>query len=401
MQIAPVAVVRRAVAFVRDRPEAAFAAVVALVLVAAGAYLLWWYRRPAGRRLLSLLADREAVTVLMHPNPDPDAMAAAMGVAALAGQAGTPAKLRYSGTVDHQENRAFWTVLDLGMESIERAADLGGAPVILVDHNRPRGFEGAEEVAPLAVIDHHPGDGDGETFTDVRTGYGATASIVGEYFQDVGAEPIPPDEHASEVDSAFTVPSTVATGLLYGILSDTDTLTKGAIPADFAVASYLRPGVDEELLDRIANPQVSADVLEAKARAIAGREVRGPFAVSDVGPVANADVLPQAADELAALEGVTAVVVCGEVDGDVRLSGRARDDRVHMGRVMEGAVEDWPEATAGGHARMGGGRIPHPKAEAGAAAASGATDGGATVGGENVDRVALVERLFDAMNGEL
>lgn len=395
MQTAPEAAVRNVVALARDRPLVAVAALLALGLLAAGTYLALRYSRPAGRRLFGLLADREAVTVLAHPNPDPDAMAAAMGVAALAEQAGTAATIRYSGTVGHQENRAFRTVLDFEMEPVERAADLGSEPVVLVDHNRARGFDGADSVRPLAVVDHHPGEGRGEEFTDVRTEYGAASSLVGEYFQDIGARPLPPDDHATEVDATFTVPSDVATGLLYGILSDTDDLTRGAAPADYAIASYLRPGVDEELLDRIANPQVSTDVLEAKARAIAGREVRGPFAVSDVGTLSNADALPQAAEELAALEGVTAVVVCGEVDGVVRLSGRSRDDRVHMGRVMERVVDDWPEAAGGGHARMGGGQIPRLRTEADA------TDGGRTVNRAGVDRSALVDRLFAAMGGEL
>lgn len=392
MQVAPESLVRRLTALVRERPVAVLAALIAVALVVAVAYLLWRYRRPAGRRLLSVLADRDAVTVLMHPNPDPDAMAAAMGVAELAEQVGVTATLRYSGAVRHQENRAFRTVLDLEMAAVDRADELD-PPVFLIDHNRTRGFDGAEGLRPFGVIDHHPGDGKGQAFTDVRTDYGATASIVAEYFRDAGAEPVPPDEHRSEVDAEFVLPSRVATGLLYGILTDTEDLTRGVDPADFAAASYLCAGVDEDLLDRIANPQVSAEVLEAKARAIAGREVRGSFAVSDVGTVSNADVLPQAADELIELEGVTAVVVCGEVDGTVRLSGRSRDDRVHMGRVVDRATAHWPEGDGGGHARMGGGHIPADSTEAANA------DGG-TIGRAGVDRSALVEHLFESLDGE-
>ncbi|MFB6302243.1 MAG: bifunctional oligoribonuclease/PAP phosphatase NrnA [Haloferacaceae archaeon] len=394
MQFAPEAVARSVAAFVRDRPVVVVAALVGLALVAAGAYLVWRYRRPAGRRLFALLADHESVTVLAHPNPDPDAMAAAMGVAALAEQTGTETTIRYSGTVGHRENRAFRTVLGIEMSRVEHVDDLGDGPVILVDHNGAREFEGAGRVRPLAVIDHHPGDGRGEAFTDVRTEYGATASLIGEYFRDVGARPVPPDDHESEVDAAFIVPSKVATGLLYGILSDTDDLTRGAAPADYAVAGYLRPGVDEELLDRIANPEVSTEVLEAKARAIAGRETRGPFAVSDIGTLSNADALAQAAEELVSLEGITAVVVCGEVDGVVRLSGRSRDDRVDMGYVMNRAVDDWeewPEADGGGHTRMGGGQIPQPRT----------ADGGRSVGRAGMDRTVLIDRLFAAMSGKL
>jgi nanoRNase/pAp phosphatase (c-di-AMP/oligoRNAs hydrolase) len=236
------------------------------------------------------------------------------------------------------------------------------------------------------VVDHHPGSGSGEAFTDVRTDYGAAASIVAEQLSDIDAVPVPPDQHASEADAEFTVSSRIATGLLYGLLSDTDRLTNGASAADFAAASYLYPGVDEDLLDRIANPQVGSDVLETKARAIAGREVRGSFAVSDVGSITNADAVPQAADELMRLEGVTAAVVCGECDGVVHVSGRSRDDRVHMGRAIDALAGDCPGGDGGGHSRMGAGQIPVAR-----------TDGDGGISGP--ERTDLADRVFDVLNG--
>jgi len=62
---------------------------------------------------------------------------------------------------------------------------------------------------------------------------------------------------------------------LYGILTDTKHLTVGASESDFAAAAYVYPGVDQDRLDRIANPAVDAEVLEVKARAIAGRQIEG------------------------------------------------------------------------------------------------------------------------------
>jgi nanoRNase/pAp phosphatase (c-di-AMP/oligoRNAs hydrolase) len=115
--------------------------------------------------------------------------------------------------------------------------------------------------------------------------------------------------------------------------------------------------------------------------------VRGSFAVSDVGSISNVDAIPQAADELTRLEGVTAVVVCGEVDGTVHLSGRSRDDRVHMGRTLESVAEACPRGTGGGHARMGGGQIPVARAD------------GDRPGLSDEDRNDLVERVFRALDG--
>ena len=358
-----------------------------VLLVAVVAVLLLRIRRPRGRRLRRVLADHDEVTILLHPDPDADAMAAGVGIAEIAQWADTEATIQYSGEVRRQENRAFRTVLDVELRAIDHVTDLAAEAVVLVDHNEPRGFAGADGVLPVAVVDHHPGDGAGESFTDVRTDYGATSSIVAEYLSGLGTTPVPPDRHDSEVADP-ALPTWIATGLLYGILSDTDRLTRGTCDEDFDAAGYLSPGIDEDLLGRIADPDVSTEALDVKARAIAGREIRGPFAVSDVGTVSSVDAIPQAADELVGLEGVTAVVVIGEREGTVHLSGRSRDDRVHMGRALDAAVDGVPDASAGGHARMGGGQV-GPRISA---------DGSEEL--PVVGRGELIDRLFGAMDGE-
>lgn len=327
--------------------------VVGVAAVAVGGWwAVRWLRRPPGVRLQQVLSKQSAVTVLMHPNPDPDAMACAMGIAEIARGVGTDVTLQYPGEIRHQENRAFRTVLDLEFEHVESATGLASDAVVLVDHNTPRGFTGAQMVEPLAVVDHHPGNGGGTAFTDVRTDYGAASTIVAEYLAEIGAE-VDPDESAP----AVAVSPELATGLVYGVQSDTNHLTKGCSAADFDACSYLFSGIDEDLLDRIANPQVSDDVLQIKARAITQKRVEGSFAICDVGEIGNVDAIPQAADELMQLEGVTAVVVYGRRDGTLHLSGRSRDDRVHMGETLRHAVSDIPMANAGGHARMGGGQL--------------------------------------------
>jgi len=299
--------------------------------------------------------------------------------------------LLYSGEIRRPENRAFQTVLDLDFDRIESVDDVDAEAVVLVDHNRARGFPGAEQINPVAVVDHHPGDGEGDRFTDVRTDYGACSTILASYFNELEFE-FTESQTNGEIDietaPAETIPTALATGMMYGIQSDTRSLTNGCTSSDFAAAAFLYDGMDGDLLNRIANPQVDAEVLEVKARAINDRSVRNAFAVADVGEVSNADAIPQAADELSQLEGVTAVVVMGQKDDTLHLSGRSRDDRVHMGKTLRAVVDEIPMANAGGHARMGGGQLSVEHMEG--------------LGpGDGLDREEFVDRLFDAMAGEI
>jgi nanoRNase/pAp phosphatase (c-di-AMP/oligoRNAs hydrolase) len=389
-----VSLAERVPGYASENPVLVAGIVVGLIVVVGGGFALYRYltRSPVSQ-FQSLLAQYDAVTVLMHPNPDPDAMSSALAVDQLAAAAGTEANLCYSGEIRRPENRAFETVLDLDFDCVESVGEIRTEAVVLVDHNEPRGFAGAEKVDPIAVIDHHPGGGTGAEFTDVRTEMGACATIFAEYFEDLEWDFFEVDVALTDggVDTADVpedaMPSHVATGLIYGIQSDTRSLTNGCSSADFAAAAYLYQGVDTDLLNRIANPQVDAEVLDVKSRAISQREVRAPYGFSDVGEVSNTDAIPQAADELETLEGVSAVVVVGEKEGTIRIAGRSRDDRVHIGRAIEAVVDDIPMAEGGGHARMGGGKISIDYLDG-----LGPSEG--------VTREELQERLFEAMAGE-
>ncbi|MFW6382504.1 MAG: DHH family phosphoesterase [Haloferacaceae archaeon] len=374
-------------AAVSESPELLVLAVLAVLgLLAFSALVYRWVFATPGKRFARTVGSLDAAAILMHPNPDPDAMSCALAAQTIAEGVDTETTLYHPGQIRHHENRAFETVLDVDFERIGSVGEIDEEEVVLVDHNEPRGFEGARKLDPVAVVDHHPGDGTGSSFTDVRPDYGACATVFTEYFRQLGHRPVGPD--GEDDDDGRTIPPRVATGLLYGIQSDTKHLTSGCSAAEFDAAAYLYPGIDGDKLNRIANPDMDMETIEVKAQAIRSRDVRGVFAISDVGEVSNVDAIPQAADELRRLEGINAVVVLGHHDGTIQLSGRSTDDRVHMGKVIETAVEVVPMANGGGHARMGGGQVPVDHMEG-----LGPSEG--------LTREELKDRLFDAMNGEL
>ncbi|MEF8813055.1 MAG: DHHA1 domain-containing protein [Halovenus sp.] len=369
---------------------------LALAAIVAGVVALLRYRRTAGQRFKQALAPLDSLAVLMHPDPDPDAMASALAAMEVAESVDTAATIYYSGQIRRPENRAFRTVIEAGVEfeRVEHARALASEAVVLVDHNEPRGFNRAESIEPYAVVDHHPGDGTGTAFTDVRTDSGACASIFTEYLEDLGWQPYDGD---SETRPEKPLSAELSTGLLYGILSDTNYFSTGCSDADLESAVSLYSAVNGDLLERIANPQVDPEILDVKSRAISNREVRNAFAVSDVGTVSNGDAVPEAADELLRLEGVTALVVVADKDGTLRMSGRSTDDRVHMGNALEAAVDDVPMGSAGGHSRMGGGNVSLAHLNGGD---TGELITGAD-GGTELTRERFKERLFDAMRGDI
>ena len=371
-----------------DDPVVLVAIVVAaFVAIAIGWILVTRLRRTPGQEFAQLLGKYDAVGVLMHPNPDPDAMASALATRAIADDVDTETTLYYPGQIRHHENRAFQTVLDADFERIDNVDELVEDRIVLVDHNEPRGFSGADSINPMAVVDHHPGGGTGSRYTDVRTDNGACATIFTEYVEELGWGPVAPDDLDELEEEDLVLEPRLSTGLLYGIHADTNRLTNGCTRAEFDAAGYLYDGIDEDKLDDIANPEIDAESLEIKARAITERNVRDAFAVSDVGTVSNLDAVPQAAEELRRLEGINAVVVLADKDGSIQLSGRSDDNRLHIGNALEAVVEDIPMAGAGGHAHMGGGQISIEHMNG-----IGPKDG--------LTRDELIERLFDAMRGD-
>lgn len=333
--------------------DAISTAVVVLLAAGAVAGLAWavlYLRRTPADRFRAVLEPHDTVDILLHPNPDPDAMACGFAAATIARSAGIDARIVYLGQLRHDENRAFRTVLGLELVRFDEADGISERPVVLVDHASPRGFTASIQLDVIAVVDHHDDPPTAAEHVDVRSHYGAASSIFWEYLDDLGAVP--------EGESGpLVITHELATALAYGIQTDTNWLTRGVTSHDIEALEGLHDLVDATALERIGNPPVEPAVLDAKATAIRNRELIGPYCIADLGEVSSADALAITAEELATLEGVSTAVTIGDLDGELHLSGRSIDDRVHMGEALERAMAAVPGASAGGHARMGGGQV--------------------------------------------
>ncbi|WP_435348958.1 DHH family phosphoesterase [Haloarchaeobius sp. HRN-SO-5] len=297
------------------------------------------------RRVLQRVDGRLAV--VMHDNPDPDAIASAVALVRLAESVGTEAQACYYGEISHQENRAMVNLLDLDLRILAGTDDLDEFDgFALVDHARPGvNDQLPEDVHVDVVIDHHPPRGPVRgRYQDLRYDVGATSTLLTDHFERLG---VPLDERT-------------ATALLYGIQIDTQEFRREISRLDFEAAATLLPSVDEAVLDRIESPSISGDTMDTLAEAIGNRDVRGSVLVSGAGTVRDRDALPQAADKLLTMDGITSTLVYGFMDDVVYVSARARGTDVDLGETLRAAFAQI--GSAGGHADMAGAQIPMTQA---------------------------------------
>ncbi|EMA27333.1 DHH family phosphoesterase [Halobiforma nitratireducens] len=289
--------------------------------------------------LAAVLESAESLAIVCHDNPDPDCLASALALEAIALEAGTDeVTITYGGEISHQQNRAFVNMLAIDLSHVSSVAVEDHECIAFVDHTRS-GANTEVDVEPAIVIDHHPDDPDDVAFADVRTDYGATATIFVEYLTELEVE----------------LTTRLASALLFALHRERLDFVREPTRREYEAALSVYPEADLETLEQLYGSAFSPGTLDAIGRAIATRERRGSSLVASAGKTSETDALPQAADYLLNLEGVDTVLVYGIIDDAIRMSGRSIDPRVHMGETLEDGYGEFGEV--GGHHDMGGGRI--------------------------------------------
>ncbi|MDQ2072565.1 DHH family phosphoesterase [Haloarcula sp. NS06] len=297
------------------------------------------------RQLHQVLRDiDDHLAVVTHDNPDPDAIASAVALGALAERADCEVTLCYYGEISHQENRAFVNLLEFDLRNLDADSpdELEAFDAFaLVDHSRAGVNDQLPPETPIdIVIDHHPPRVPIEArFVDLRSGVGATSTLLVDYLQRFNVD----------------IPTHIATGLLFGIQVDTKDFRREVAAADFEAAAHLVTNADMATLQRIEDPSVSPETLSVIGRAIANRDQEGSVLLTGVGEISDRDALAQAADRLLDLEGVQATMVYGVVDGTIYASARARGADIDLGEALRDAFGQI--GSAGGHADMAGAQI--------------------------------------------
>lgn len=299
-----------------------------------------------GSLLSTVRSLSKPLAVITHDNPDPDAIASAVGLVEIADSVGVPAEACYFGEISHQENRALVNLLNLSLSPFDPDVfdpnDYGA--IALVDHSQPGVNDSLPADTPVEiVVDHHPPRMPIDTtdrYVDIRPETGSTSTIITEYFRRLGVSPS----------------KQLATALLYGIQTDTRQFTRAVSEADFEAAAALSPTASQQNLERIESPSVTSSVVETLATAIQRRDVRGSTLATCVGAISDRDALAQTADTLLDMEGISTVLVYGYTNDMIYVSGRTRGTTVDLGETLREALDQI--GSAGGHANMAGAQLP-------------------------------------------
>jgi nanoRNase/pAp phosphatase (c-di-AMP/oligoRNAs hydrolase) len=298
---------------------------------------------------LDRIRDREALLIYMHDNPDPDALAAAVGLKRLLDhELGLPATLALGGIVGRAENRAMVEALGIPLLPIEELDHRRYDCLAIVDSQPGTGNNSlpADRQVDI-VIDHHPlrADVEGAVWCDIRPELGATSTIVLGYLR----------ERQVPVDAVL------ATGLFYALRTETRDLGREATEAERTAYLDLVHQVDHKTLFRISHPKVPREHFRALDRALRSAQVWGPLVAVNLGALSYPDLVAELADLLLSFEGASFVLCCGRYGQRAFLSLRTDARESRAGTLMRQTIANL--GAAGGHGTMAGGRLHQPFAD--------------------------------------
>jgi nanoRNase/pAp phosphatase (c-di-AMP/oligoRNAs hydrolase) len=250
-------------------------------------------------------ADADRVLILLHNDPDPDAMASGLALRNILRRTKATAILGTLQGVTRPENLRMANLLDIQVESITPAS-LGEFERIAMVDVQPHYFGELLHSVDL-VIDHHPPQtGYSAVFRDIRSDYGSTSTIL--------------TEHLRAVD--VNISERTATALLYAIKSDTLFFNRQANRVDLEAFSFLYPLADATLIRKMEGSEVTLERLEYVMRAFQSARREDQVFCAFMGQTPREDLIAYVADFFLQLEDIKWTIVAGVVNQTLVLSVR-------------------------------------------------------------------------------
>ncbi|MFT5808226.1 MAG: nanoRNase/pAp phosphatase (c-di-AMP/oligoRNAs hydrolase) [Moritella dasanensis] len=288
------------------------------------------------------LKPLQRVVIQAHDFPDHDAISSAYGLSFILQSLGMKTLIVYNGEIDRisLSNMVEW--LNIPVVHCSKANLNANDHIITVD-----GCIGEKNVTDLpgdeiAVIDHHTVTAPSSLwFSDIRPSYGATATIIFEYYQML------------EID----MPMKVATALLVGLNIDTANLTRGFCNADLKAFITFNQLADLEVVNKICrNSLIHYELANFEDTCKLVKQSDGIATVLLKEPCAK-NMLGVLADFLLSVNEFDVVIVAIENKGALQLSLRSECLKVNVAQLLRKTLNDTSMGFGGGHSHMAGGII--------------------------------------------
>jgi nanoRNase/pAp phosphatase (c-di-AMP/oligoRNAs hydrolase) len=284
-------------------------------------------------------ADAQKVLILLHNDPDPDALASGLALRNLLRRTKTTAIIGAMQGVTRPENLRMANMLDIQVEQITPASFSAFDRIATVDV-QPHYFGGLLDSAHL-VIDHHPEHpGYSAVFKDIRADYGSTSTIL--------------TEHLRAVD--VNISERTATAMLYAIKSDTLFFARHTNRVDLEAFTFLYPLADAALIRKMEGAEITLERLEYVTRAGQGGILRDQVFTAFIGEAPREDFIPYTADFFLQLEDVKWTIIAGFVGKTLIVSVRNLGYSRNAGEFVKRWFADI--GSAGGHRAMAKAVVP-------------------------------------------
>lgn len=307
-------------------------------------YCILVYVEKRLEELHQALDGHSQLLIIPHNDPDPDAIAASVGLRYLVYEVyGLQARIGYRGIIGRSENKELVRYLDYPLEKLGVQDISKDIAIALVDTQPSVGNNPLPDNIPATiVIDHHTQRGTSSQvrFVDIRPEIGATATIITGYIQAAGLD----------------FPTQLSTALFYGIKTDTMGLARCESDVDLNAYLFLQHRVDIDALTNIERAQVPLTYFKSLTKAFRASQVYDKdLVIANLGKMDYPDLGAEIGDLLLRLQGVMWVICMGVYKGDLILSVRSRNQQFGAGDIARVIIGDL--GTAGGHGTMAGGQI--------------------------------------------
>jgi nanoRNase/pAp phosphatase (c-di-AMP/oligoRNAs hydrolase) len=284
-------------------------------------------------------SDADRVLIVLHNDPDPDAMASGLALRNVLRRTKTTAIIGAIQGVTRPENLRMLNLLDIHVDAITPASLKEYDRVAMVDV-QPHYFGGLIDRVDL-VIDHHPEQtGYTAVFKDIRPDYGSTSTIL--------------TEHLRAVD--VNISERTATAMLYAIKSDTLFFNRQTNRVDLEAFSYLYPLSDAAMIRKMEGAEITSERLDYVMKAHRDGTLRDQVFCAYLGPTPREDFIPYVADFFLQLEDVKWTLAAGIVNDSMVISVRNLGYSKNAGELVRRFFADI--GSAGGHRAMAKAVIP-------------------------------------------